>query len=253
MWIIEENAGLNVHVKSFPVGYAFINVISGENFQINQSGKGSIHTQSYVTGQAVKPFNLSMRFIKRSLVINLRPYSFFSFFGIPLSELQGNVYCLKEIAPLLGSKLEELIESSLTSKLVLESVDQLFKEHLKKVNLDPRLVYAVNQIKILEGKVQIKQLSETANLSQRRLQQLFKDHMGVTAKTYCRIMRLQSLSFEVLKDAKLDYLIPDNYFDQAHFIHDIKSQTRMTPTKYVEYITAPERHMAYMNSNPYAS
>ncbi len=253
MWIIEENAGFNVKVKSFPTGYAFINVISGEEFKLKKSGKPVIKTKSYVTGQCIEPFDLSMCLIRRSLVVNLQAYAFYTFFGIPLSELKGHVYSLKEIAPRLASELEELLEGNLQSSSVLKATDKLFTKYLKNNYLDLRLKDAVNQIMFHKGNISTKKLSETANLSQRRMQQLFKTHVGVSPKTYNRITRLQSLSFQVLNGKKLDYFVPDNYFDQAHFIHDIKSQTGMTPTEYNRYITAPELCMAYLKSNPYAS
>lgn len=40
-WIVEESHGINIHVKAFPTGYPYINVISGTKFSIKDH-KGEV-------------------------------------------------------------------------------------------------------------------------------------------------------------------------------------------------------------------
>ncbi len=250
MWVVEEDSGLNLCVHSFPVGYPFINVISGSNFDLVTTKDKPLSVRSYISSIALDPFTLNMRLVKRSLIIQLHPYALPLLFGWPASEMQGQVYSLENIAPHISQNLECLLQSELPSIQVLAQSEKILTERSQSMT-DPRFLQALYRIIHTGGDESISNLSNEVNLSKRRLQQLFKQHLGMSAKSYSRIMRIQKLTYQLLEGQSLDYLIPDSYFDQAHFVHDIKSQTGMSPSAYKNYITDPIRSAAYKNSNLY--
>jgi hypothetical protein len=49
MWVLEEEHPFDVQVRSFPVGYPFINVLSKSQFAIDFAGKELV-TSSYLAG-----------------------------------------------------------------------------------------------------------------------------------------------------------------------------------------------------------
>ncbi|GEM_PF-3061240 len=250
MWIIEENGSLNVNVKSFPVGYAFINSIDGDRFKVRRDNHSEEY-YSYMAGPNSSHFNLEMDFVNRALTIQLQPYALPSLFGIPASEFYNQVLLLSAFDHRFSQQLEELITSDLTSAEVLDSVCNILMEKLECQTSDARVAAARTLILRNKGKMPISILSDELNLSQRRLQQLFQHYFGMTAKSYARVVKMQHHTFQWLHGESLDTIIPDGYYDQSHFIHELRRQTGMLPGEFFEYINNERAKPAYIHSNLY--
>jgi AraC-like DNA-binding protein len=97
------------------------------------------------------------------------------------------------------------------------------------------LNYSVNFISSLHGIASIKQLEKKTGYSKRYLDILFKNHLGISPKTYSTIMRFQhfykifgeNTSSEAAIQAALEL-----YYDQSHFIKEFKRYTGYAPTRY---------------------
>lgn len=249
VWIIEEAKGIDVHVKSFPTGYPYISVIAGASFQIIDTKDDLLETKSYLSGNAVSPFDLNMPLIRRSLTIQLKPYAIPYLFGIPASDFVDHRIPLALFSPYLSRRFEALIESDRSSESVLEAVVAILKAHSKGFTVDQRMLCAMEDIIRYKGKASMALINSKINLSQRRLQQLFKEHIGLSPKAYSKIVRIQHHTFELLNGKGLDSVVPDGYFDQSHFIHELKQQTSMSPSIFAQYINAEEHQPAYFFSN----
>jgi AraC-like DNA-binding protein len=67
--------------------------------------------------------------------------------------------------------------------------------------------------------------------SQRQINRYFKDRFGLPLKSYAKILKLFA-SYQSIKEGRL---YPDgNYFDQSHFIKDLKKHTGNNPTDLFE-------------------
>lgn len=250
MWIIEENGSLDIQVRSFPVGYSFINVIDGNQFEIIQRNR-STNGRSYLSGPRDSPFTLQMTYIKRALMIQLQPYAIPILFSIPASEFYDYVLPLTDFDLSLAKNLESLICSDLNSEQVLERTSEIFVNKINDQHNDARIPAALTFLLQTKGQIPIAQLAYEVNVSQRRLQQIFQQYFGLTAKSYARIIKMQYHTYQWLHGTDLDVIIPDGYYDQSHFIHDLKRQTGMLPGKFFDYITDDRNKLAYLTSNIY--
>ena len=87
------------------------------------------------------------------------------------------------------------------------------------------------------GAVAIGDLSEAAGVSGTHLAQRFKALIGVTPKRLARSHRLTAAVFAIDFAGPIDWgdlAIGGGYFDQAHFGHEFREFTGLTPTRYVE-------------------
>ncbi|MFK7907071.1 MAG: helix-turn-helix domain-containing protein [Chitinophagales bacterium] len=70
-------------------------------------------------------------------------------------------------------------------------------------------------------------------MSPRQLRRLFHQHIGVSPKKFARIVRSQYFLNALKSKYSMDSLY-DAYFDQAHFIKEIKEMTGLTPRQLME-------------------
>ena len=74
-------------------------------------------------------------------------------------------------------------------------------------------------------------------LSPRRFIELFHEETGLTPKLFCRVMRFQAALSQANVGQQVSWsaVAADcGYFDQSHFIHDFKSFTGLSPSKYAQ-------------------
>jgi AraC-like DNA-binding protein len=87
------------------------------------------------------------------------------------------------------------------------------------------------------GAVAIGDLSVAAGVSSTHLAQRFKDLIGVTPKRLARTHRFAATVFAIDPAGPIDWADlagSAGYFDQAHFGHEFRAFTGLTPTRYVE-------------------
>ena len=79
---------------------------------------------------------------------------------------------------------------------------------------------------------------ENFNLSERSLQRIFKDHVGISPKKFADIMRLEN-SIDLFRQGKTltDVCYESGYYDQPHFIKDFKRCSGMTPGDFLKSIS----------------
>ncbi len=85
-------------------------------------------------------------------------------------------------------------------------------------------------------------LAERTGWSSRRLRDLFQDEVGLAPKVFQRIRRFQRALRDLHGHARRDLAelaLDCGYWDQAHFIHDFRAFSGMTPGA---YLGAPTRH-----------
>ncbi|MCB0278396.1 MAG: AraC family transcriptional regulator, partial [Calditrichaeota bacterium] len=81
------------------------------------------------------------------------------------------------------------------------------------------------------GNISIGELVDRYSVSELKLRRLFYNQVGINPKTYCKIKRLNYfLSNPKHMDQRLTKTTFDmGYFDQSHFIRDIKTVTGRSP------------------------
>lgn len=93
-------------------------------------------------------------------------------------------------------------------------------------HIDNRKQKLLRLIHESNGTLSVHELAEQGGWSSRQINRYFNHQVGVSLKTYCRIIRFRA-SFEHLKEGKL---FPQQAFaDQAHFIREIKKFSGVVP------------------------
>lgn len=105
------------------------------------------------------------------------------------------------------------------------------------------LEHVVDEILKTKGSITEKELSIETGYSERYLNRLFHEKIGVNPKLYSKMIRFQSALTNINQNYSLtltEQALRLGYYDQAHFIRDFKSFSGMTPKKYSKMIRSEE-------------
>ncbi|MCL3781435.1 AraC family transcriptional regulator [Prolixibacteraceae bacterium JC049] len=109
-------------------------------------------------------------------------------------------------------------------------VKYLDKQFLKLVSLkktDLRLKRCFELVDTSIGNVSVNHISDTIGLSARQLHRLVSNMIGIGIKDYSKIIRFKKSLCDV-KNNKSNY---SHYYDQSHYIREIKHFTGLTPER----------------------
>ena len=100
---------------------------------------------------------------------------------------------------------------------------------------DVGLEWCVAKLRAQAGQVRVEQLAAKTGLSQRHFSRLFKQQIGVSPKTYARVVRMQSVIAAKSARPTLSWaaLAQDfGFFDQAHLDKEFRDLADATPTSW---------------------
>jgi AraC-like DNA-binding protein len=189
----------------------------------------------FVAGLTERPVLTAHDGWQRGVQLDLSATSAYRIFGVPMSELHGQVVAIRELLPAAERSLPEQLEGLPTWEARLDCVERwLAARVLCGPRPDRRVLWAVQEIEARGGEVDVSALARALALSRKHLVALFHAHVGVPPKRYARLVRFERLVARVRGGslpawARLAAEL--GYYDQAHLARDVRALARMTPTE----------------------
>ena len=170
-------------------------------------------------------------------IINFHKGKAYPFVEMPMNELtdyvvDGELVMSNEIL----NMRETLLALSSPKQKFIYAEQYLSRAFARKLQLNPFIDYSVNLILQSPQQLSITYLSEKVGFSQKHFIKIFKEHVGVTPKTFLRIIRFQKAlrEIEANRTAKWTSIAHESgYYDQAHFINDFKEFSGFTPYQFL--------------------
>lgn len=132
-----------------------------------------------------------------------------------------------------ASVIEDKLQHSATIKKKAAIINTYLTQKLMQNNSNSKQIISVfNQIVHGNGPISVKQLAEIACLSKKQFERYFSDMVGINPKKYLRIVRFQKVRLLKKQKPNIDFTslgYECGYYDEAHFIHDFKKITGLTP------------------------
>ena len=170
---------------------------------------------------------------KGGFCIVFRPRGFYSLFGIKSSDfskysIMGDSVFKKDVE-CLWEQLNSCVDINSMKKLFENYFSGFAREYSTGANLFDHIICTMDKT---NGMVRVSQLCNIFNITPRSLERLFKDEIGIPAKELLQIFRINRAIRMLAEEpnanlAGLSYL--SGYFDQSHFIKDIKRITGISP------------------------
>lgn len=173
--------------------------------------------------------------------VRLIPGMFLSYNGLSLKDLANSELTFNANN---GDLKPFFINLSKSTSLV-EKVELFY--HYFQDNVNNSMVNELTQFLICEinsacGNIRMSQLAEDTHYSERHISRIFQDNMGISPKTFSRIIRFQYAIDKILtsKDSIFgDFFYELGYSDQAHFQREFKQYTGTTPKNFYNYALKP--------------
>ncbi len=172
----------------------------------------------------------------RTFGVDFKPSGLYRFCNIPMQQFRNVSPRLESISASLFNELDFRIfmARSIGEQIVL--MDSFLLELLIKKNPIPSLINrALEKITNTNGNILIRKLADDFSLSERHLNRMFHEYIGLAPKTICRITRLRKVIQCCREESQTDFVMAaydSGYFDQSHFIKDFKEFCGCTPERF---------------------
>ncbi len=158
------------------------------------------------------------------LGIRFKPGGIKAFVRLQVNELNNIKVDLKSFDSLFDQDFYLSLQGTDNVTKLIEYINSYLLAKLPFLyETEERVVYAVNLIDSYKGVIPVKEVADKACLSSRQFERLFKNAVGISAKTYCRIARFKHTK-RYLKENPNNTLfstaVDCGYYDHAHLIKD---------------------------------
>lgn len=228
----ETNLSVNVCLNALPgIVFQHNNGRSPIDNMTIPSGYSADSTTLFVYGQMTG--RSTMNFKKEpftSTTIFLKPHALQSLLGVNALALTNHLVELREFSA--GDLNMQLLEAR-NEQARLTLLTNFFASKLRQATTRDRLVE--ESLRIIHNQVSrvtVKYLLECLNISERQFEKRFSQTVGLSPQFYIRVKRfneairlMETGHYERLTDVAHAL----NYYDQSHFIRDIKAFSGITP------------------------
>jgi len=167
------------------------------------------------------------------IAVCLYPGAAYNFFSIPMSEYSNGAIELRNVWKNSAAEMEEKVALAKSNNQRVEIIQNyLLAQLAKNYKNEAEMQHCLWQINLLKAQSSVQSLVQKTNISHRTLNRKFHSHIGLSPKEYVRISRfLYSLSsIKQNPETNFTEIAHENgYYDQAHFIHDFREYTGITP------------------------
>ena len=192
-----------------------------------------------VFGQKTTPVNYYYsKGNEKSFGIKINPAGLALFLDNSLNEFKNlfvEIELLNNI-PLLSLEQQVLEAKRIEYKIQIIEKFVVNKLNILSMNADYRLFsIIVDFIKERKGEIRFDYITEHFNVNYKKIERLFNHFLGITPKTYMRIVRFNATIHVQSKTKELNLTqlgYESGFFDQSHFIREFKSFTSLTPKNF---------------------
>lgn len=184
---------------------------------------------SYILGTAETLLGMYVNANRYVLGIRFKPVGISKFLSMTYNDIISHMIPLDDVAKNIFKIDEKILSLNFADKVILLECILLNNICVNSTKTD--LVFSIAEYIISsKGNINIKALSKEYFYSERYINKLFHEVVGVSPKHFSEIIQLQSTINSIINcDDKLsDIAISNGYYDQSHMNHVIKKYLKTT-------------------------
>lgn len=192
----------------------------------------ALDERSFLTSGAALPG------VTSTFAIRFYAWSAILFAENDLRGSKNNAFPIEEFFQSLKREVQpQLFEAAtLADRIAIAEKALLKRLHPERMNDD--LLNAVYYMIISSGRARISDVCNYTSVSEKQLERIFSQHMGVSPKSFSSLIRYQLLWQELAGSQCFDILDAVErygYTDQAHLLNDFRRRHLMTPREAVSF------------------
>ncbi|MFE0527370.1 helix-turn-helix domain-containing protein [Micromonospora parva] len=223
-----------------PMPAALLIVNLGAPFLIRAGAE--IETTEYADGCVIttptRAFEFGYPLRTRSVGVHVKPWGLAPFLPMPAAELCDRPVPVEHVwGRAATAELRDRLAMADGPHEMLPLLEEELMRRLRETAGLGLVRHASSVIAATSGAVAIDDLRTSAGVSSTHLAQRFKQLVGVTPKRLARTHRFAATVFSIDPAKSTDWAelaSRAGYFDQAHFGHEFRAFTGLTPTRYVD-------------------
>ncbi|WP_055667283.1 helix-turn-helix domain-containing protein [Desnuesiella massiliensis] len=228
-WYLRSNQRLNQPFSLGVIPDGCFNIV----FDLNEH---NIENSTFILGAINKSFIMPVDSDINLFGIRLLPGRNYSMLNLPadgfinkFTPLKNYVQDFPKYVPLNLIDIENINNyTDIIDTHILEFVnDKNCKFENSFVTLSLDYIYQK------KGQITVNEICETMDTSLKMLHRKYNKIIGISPKTFCRIVRFQNTLYSINASNMVDWLdiaIDNGYYDQSHFIKEFKEFVGQVPT-----------------------
>ncbi len=133
----------------------------------------------------------------------------------------------------ITAELTEIVRRFPTLQERAGAAEKILLRRLNLSRLNGDLMNVVSDMILYQGRMKISEIARRNALSERKMERIFSENIGVSPKTLSNLIRYQLVWQEVARGGGdiLDMVEKYGYTDQAHLLNDFRFRHGMTPAQ----------------------
>lgn len=189
-----------------------------------------------ITGPYSRSFHIDGSRPSSMIGILFRPGAARAFFPVAAHELHNIDIALSDLYPDDADRLLNDVCAANDADARFAVLERYLCRRLREaMPIHPAVRYAVGQLMREGGMANVRRIQVETGVSHTRMIQLFREHVGLTPKLFCRVRRFRAVLQGIGKGSPVNWAelaAECGYFDQAHLIRDFRVFAGMTPATY---------------------
>jgi AraC-like DNA-binding protein len=197
----------------------------------------SLKNFSYIVSRLYAHYYVKPKGKVRFIGVRFYPWGIHPFLKIPMTELADRIHTLDDIFGKEPYEVQMRINETTCQIDAFRIVEEFLIKRLSDCNAPDKMVIDLSRkICNLPNRSGLSVLLENYALSNRRVEQRFKQSIGISPKGFLKLIRFQralNTIYTTDKSNLTSVTYESGYFDQSHFIRDFKAFTGITPSEYI--------------------
>jgi len=189
-------------------------------------------------GASAAPVVVRMRDTVEGISVTLRPGAAAALLGLPAGEVAGQAIHLDELwqgdAAELLARMAEAPDDAARAVLLQSALERRLRGGGGAVHA--AAMHAARLIAESGGRRPLRDVAAAVGVGERRLQQLFHAHVGLSPRAWARLARLHDcLRALRLQSAPAwaDVAVGSGFYDQSHLVNEFRALCGVTPTEFM--------------------
>ncbi len=210
----------------------------GAPFRIRAGTDGGEYADGCVITTPTRAFEFGYPPQTRSVGVHFKPWGLAPFLPMPAAELRDRPVTVEQVwGRSTSAELRDRLAAATSPQDMLTLLEGELLRRLRETAGLGLVRHTTSVIEAATGAVTIAELSRGAGVSTTHLAQRFKELVGVTPKRLARTYRFSAAVLSIDPAEPVDWVDlahGSGYYDQAHFGHDFRAFTGLTPSRYLE-------------------